>query len=232
MATSKPKHDHQAKPAAIEPPAQQPSVVVASGHVVFRRALAEALAAYGVTVLAEGGQGPESVTMTERHKPDVLIVDVEMWGAQLADEIEHLRELSPKTQVVITTRFDSPRQARELLAARASAYLGKSATMEELLLAVWATKDPQRKDTAMMVVSKQAAELSDREVEILSGIARGLSNQQLASALNIAESTVKRHLSNAYEKMGVHSRGEALRKALQEGLITVPEIVGERGLEE
>jgi DNA-binding NarL/FixJ family response regulator len=222
-----PEHDLQARTMADDPPAL-PNVVVASDHPVLRRALSAALTAQGIAVLAEGGQGPKAVALTERHKPDVLIVDLEMWGSELAGEIAELRERSPKTRVVITTRFDSLRQARELLAAGASAYLGRSASMEELLLAVRAAKDPQREHTSMMVVSQQAAELSDREIEILSGIARGLSNQQLASNLSISDATVKRHLSNVYEKLRVRSRGEATRKALGEGLITVRDILGEK----
>jgi DNA-binding NarL/FixJ family response regulator len=69
--------------------------------------------------------------------------------------------------------------------------------------------------------------LSTREMEVLLLAARGLSNNQIARAVELAEGTIKRHLSNAYEKMAVHSRGEAVRRALSEGWVTIREITEE-----
>jgi DNA-binding NarL/FixJ family response regulator len=69
--------------------------------------------------------------------------------------------------------------------------------------------------------------LSTREMEVLLLAARGLSNYQIARSVGLAEGTVKRHLSNAYEKMAVHSRGEAVRRALSEGWVTIQEITEE-----
>ncbi|MBD0355213.1 MAG: response regulator transcription factor [Rubrobacteraceae bacterium] len=209
-----------------------PSVVIACDRPLLRQALTEALLAHRITVLGEGAEGPHAIAMAERYKPDVLVVDLEMWGAWLVEEMEKLRELSPNTQVVGVTRIDSHKQARDLLGAGASAYLGRSATMEELLLAIRTAMEPEKKDASMMVVSKRAVNLSEREVDILSGAARGLTNRELASRLHIAEATVKRHLANVYEKMEVHSRTEAILKAIQEGWITIWDILAEKNLEE
>jgi len=170
--------------------------------------------------------------MAERYKPDVLVVDLEMWGPWLAEEMEELLELSPNTRVVGVTRIDSQKQANELLVAGASAYLGRSATLEDLLLVVRSAKDPRRGDASTIVVSKRAVDLSDRELAILSGAARGLTNRELASRFYIAEATVRRHLANVYEKMGVHSRTQAILKAIQEGWITIWDTLGEETLEE
>jgi DNA-binding NarL/FixJ family response regulator len=79
----------------------------------------------------------------------------------------------------------------------------------------------------MMVVSKRAVKLTDREIEILVWAARGLTNVQIASRLYVEEATVRRHLANAYEKLKVSSRAEATRKGLQEGFITVRDILWE-----
>lgn len=233
VGTSMSGSEHHLEPAPKTGEASAPpSVVIASDRPLLRQALAEALAAHHMTVLSEGAEGPHVIALAQRHKPDVLVVDLEMWGAWLAEEMAKLRELSPKTQVVGVTRIDSPKQAHELLAAGASAYLGRSASLEDLLLAVRGASDPQRKGTTMTVVSREAVELSDRELQILSGAAHGLSNSEIASRLHVSEATVKRHLANVYKKMGVHSRGEATRKALQEGWITAWDILGEEDLEE
>ena len=231
MSTSGPEYHLQAAPKTGEP-STPPRVVIACDRPLLRQALTEALLAHRITVLGEGAEGPNAVAMTERYRPDVLIVDLEMWGAWLVEEMEKLRELSPNTRVVGVTRIDSHKQAQKLLAAGASAYLGRSTTMEELLLAIRSAMDPQKGDASMLVVSKTAVDLSDREHEILSGAARGLTNRELASRLHIAEATVKRHLANVYEKMEVHSRTEAILKAIQEGWITIWDILAEKNLEE
>ena len=108
----------------------------------------------------------------------------------------------------------------------------QSATVEELLLAIRTAMEPQKEDTSMMVVSKKAVALANRELGILSGAASGLTNRGLASRLHIAEATVKRYLANVYEKMAVHSRTEATLKAIQEGWIVIWDILGEKNLEE
>ncbi len=231
MSTRESEHHLEAAPRTGAP-STPPRVVIACDRPLLRHALTEALLANRITVVGEGGEGPHAVAMTERYKPDVLVVDLEMWGAWLAEEMEKLRELSPNTRVVGVTRIDSHKQARDLLAAGASAYLGRSATMEELLLAIRTAMEPQKKNASMMGVSKRAVALSERELDILSGAARGLTNRQLASRLHIAEATVKRHLANVYEKMEVHSRTEAVLTAIQEGWVTVWDILAEKRLEE
>ena len=115
----------------------------------------------------------------------------------------------------------------------ASAYVLKTSSSEHLVAAVRAAVfDPEAKNvvvgmpTAMLQESTDGVdgELSARELEILLLAARGLSNQQIASSLHLAEATVKRHLANVYQKMGVHSRGEASREALLRDWITIEEV--------
>jgi DNA-binding NarL/FixJ family response regulator len=134
---------------------------------------------------------------------------------------------------VILTLFQSPRYVRELTGAGASVYLVKTSSSEHLVAAVRAAVfDPEGKHavvgmpTAMLEESSAGVDsmLSARELELLLLAARGLSNRQIASSVHLAEGTVKRHLANVYQKMGVSSRGEAARKALQEEWITIEEV--------
>ncbi|HEV8046024.1 MAG TPA: response regulator transcription factor, partial [Rubrobacter sp.] len=150
---------------------------------------------------------------------------------------DQLLGLSPPPKIVVVTMHDNPRLVREFLGRGASAYLIKSASLQELVAAVHnAAESPAEAhdENVVMVVPKEAFEraekatkeggLSTRELEILLLVARGLSNRQISRALRVAEATVKRHLANLYPKMGVSSRGEATSKALSEGWISTRDV--------
>jgi DNA-binding NarL/FixJ family response regulator len=141
----------------------------------------------------------------------------------------------PPPRVVIVTMYDDPRLVRELIGLGAVAYLVKSATMEELRAAVHtAANNPVGPDKDVVIVapptafknSAEAAGLSERELEVLLMVARGMSNHQIAISLHLSEATVKRHLANIYPRIGVSSRGEAVRKALSNSWITARDITG------
>ena len=130
---------------------------------------------------------------------------------------------------------------REILNLTANAYIHKSASVEELFAIVRAAVDTQG-EHVLVALPQGALELSEeedgagedgsvrallpskRELEILLLVARGMSNRKIASRLDISEATVKRHLANLYPKMGVSSRGEAVRKALENEWFTFREI--------
>jgi DNA-binding NarL/FixJ family response regulator len=167
----------------------------------------------------------------------VVILDVEMpvMGAQEA--MDKLLRLQPRPRIVVVTMHDDPSLVRELLALGASAYLVKSASMNELLSAVHtAAENPEESphdENVVMVVPREtlrqverggADRLSARELEILLFVARGLSNRQISRTLHLSEATVKRHLANIYPKIGVSSRGEATREALREGWISTRDV--------
>ncbi len=135
--------------------------------------------------------------------------------------------------MVIVSMFEEPRYVRELMELGVSAYLLKSVSIEHLIGAVRAAVfDPKGQHVVVGMpreVLEQAEDgsggvLSAREMEILLLVARGLSNRQIADALHLSEATVKRHLANTYPKMGVASRGEAVRKALFKEWITIQDI--------
>jgi DNA-binding NarL/FixJ family response regulator len=136
--------------------------------------------------------------------------------------MEHMLDSSPPPRVIIVTMYDDPRLVRELIGLGAVAYLAKSATIEELHTAVrTAANSPIGPDNVLVVVPPKTLEnpaeadgLSRRELQVVLMVARGMSNQQIAVSLYLSEATVKRHLANIYPKMGVSSRGEAVRLAL------------------
>jgi DNA-binding NarL/FixJ family response regulator len=201
---------------------------------MVRQGMAEMLSTDpGIEVVGEAQNGKEAVALAERTRPDVAILDVEMpvMGGQVA--LRKLLDLSSPPRVVVVTVFADESHVRELLSLGASAYLTKNAPMGYLINTVRSVASDRAEATNVILSlprdtleeggsgeARQAGGLSRRETEVIIHAASGESNREIARALYLSETTVKRHLSNVYEKMGVRSRGEATSKALAEGWIT------------
>jgi DNA-binding NarL/FixJ family response regulator len=209
-------------------------VLLADDHTMFREGLAGILAAYGgMEVVAEVPNDAEALDLARRLGPDVVVMQVQMPFERALGTLEAMSTVADPPKVVICTMIESPRYVRGLMGAGASAYLLKTSSAEHLVAAVRvAVLDSEGGNVvvgmppAMLEESVEGAGgvLSAREMEILLLAARGLSNGRIASSLHVAEATVKRHLANVYEKMGVGSRGEASRMALLRDWITIEEI--------
>ena len=209
-------------------------MLLADDHTMFRQGLKEMLCTDGdIEVVGEAENGREAVEVCRKVLPDIVILDVEMPVMGAREAMSALLRISPRPKVLIVTMFDNPRLVRELLSQGASAYLVKNASMEELLSAVHSAANASEDDNVVLDVTRDMLdqaerepenEPSARELEVLLLAARGLSNRQISVALNLSESTVKRHLANLYPKIKVSSRGEATRKALLEGWITAHDV--------
>jgi DNA-binding NarL/FixJ family response regulator len=212
-------------------------VILADDHAMFREGLAGILSCYGgMEVVAEVPNDDEALRLAQELKPDVVIMQVQMPFERAKESLRRLRSASSPPKVVIVTMLEEPRYVRELMEFGASAYLVKSASSEQLLAIIRAAVlDPTGKNVIVGMPRGMLEEtgegsrgvLSARELEILLLAARGLSNRQIATRINVAEGTVKRHLANIYLKMGVSSRVEAARKALTDEWITIQEITDE-----
>jgi DNA-binding NarL/FixJ family response regulator len=186
-----------------------------------------------VEVLADVPNDAQALEVARDLGPDVVIMQVQMPFERAVATLEAMRAFPDPPRVIIVTMFESPRYVRTLTGVGASAYVLKTASAEQLVATVRAAVfDRQGKNavvgmpTEMLEGTQEGVEsvLSTRELEILLLAARGLSNQQIAASANLAESTVKRHLANVYQKMGVGSRGEAAREALRREWITIEEL--------
>jgi DNA-binding NarL/FixJ family response regulator len=209
-------------------------VLLVDDHTMFRQGLAGILASYGgLEVLADVPNDAQALEVARDLGPDVVIMQVQMPFQRAVATLQAMRTFPHPPKVVIVTMFESPRYVRGLTGAGASAYLVKTSSSEHLVAAVRAAVfDPEMKNavvgmpTVMLQESTDGVEdvLSARELEILLLAARGLSNQQIAASVHLAEATVKRHLANIYQKMGVSSRTEASREALTREWITIEEV--------
>jgi DNA-binding NarL/FixJ family response regulator len=213
-------------------------VLLADDHTLFRQGLAKLLVSYGgLEIIAQVANDQEALRLAQEEKPDVVIMQVQMPFERSKESLLKMSEISPPPKVVLVTMFEEPRYIRELMNLGASAYLLKSVSVEHLTGAVRAAVfDPKGHHVVVGMPQEMIEEVEDgsggilsvREMEILLLVARGLSNRQIASTLMLSESTVKRHLANAYPKMEVVSRGEAVRKALFENWITIEDITHEQ----
>jgi DNA-binding NarL/FixJ family response regulator len=209
-------------------------VLLADDHAMFRQGIKEMLSTdEEIEVVGEAENGREAVALAEKLWPDVVLLDVEMPVMGAKQAMERMLENSPPPRVVIVTMYEDPRLVRELIGLGAVAYLVKSATMEELHAAVHtAANSPVGPEKNVVIVAPQKAfenlaetdGLSERELEVLLMVARGMSNYQIAVSLHLSEATIKRHLANIYPKIGVSSRGEAVRKALSKKWISARDI--------
>lgn len=217
-------------------------VLLADDHTMFRQGLAGILSTYGaMEVVAEVPNDAEALHLARRLAPDVVVMQVQMPVERARKTLEAMRSFPNPPRVVIVTMLESPRHVRSLVGAKANAYLLKSDSAEHLIATVRAAVlDPEGADAvvgmplSMLEGSEGGSEgvLSARELEVLLLAARGLSNARIASALFISQATVKRHLANVHQKMGVQSRGEAAREALLRDWITIDEITSEEDEED
>jgi DNA-binding NarL/FixJ family response regulator len=224
-------------------------VLLADDHTMFREGLAGILlSSYAdeVEVVGKTKIGEEAVTLAQEKKPDVIIMQVDKTLKKAKDTLDGMCEDSSSSsvpKVIILTMFEDPRLLREMMELGANAYIHKSASVEELFSVVRTTALDTEGGHILISMPQGALELSEdgsgedgsgedgsvrvlskRELEILLLAGRGMSNRRIASHLSIAEGTVKRHLANIYPKMGVASRGEALRTALENEWFTYREI--------
>jgi DNA-binding NarL/FixJ family response regulator len=208
--------------------------ILLDDHTMFREGLLSILSSHeGIEVVGHSSTGEEAFTLLRENSPDVVITQIDMDLHTAEEVIGRIREASPHSRIVVLTIFDNLRYVQALSRLGIDAYIHKTSSSEELLATIDALmREPGGENTVVSMPRGSLermgdgpmGKLSERETEVLVNVARGLSNYQIAHEMHLAESTVKRHLANIYEKVGVRSRSEATRVALQEQWIGIAEI--------
>lgn len=212
-------------------PAEPPApirLVVADDHPVVRDGLSGMFAADpAFEVVGEAADGAEAVRLTMSLAPDVVLMDLRMPGVDGATAIARLAEAGSTARVLVLTTYDADSYVLPAIAAGATGYLLKDAPRAELLRAVRAAAhgeavlSPTVAARLMNQVRPAApALLSPREHEVLTWVAAGATNREVAARLLISEATVKTHLLNVYGKLGVGDRAAAVAEAFNRGLLT------------
>jgi two-component system, NarL family, response regulator NreC len=204
-------------------------VVLADDHVVVRSALKMLLDGEdGIEVVAEAGDAQSAVRYAGGHRPDVMILDINMPGGSGLSAIPEIRSASPDTRIVMLTMQEETSAAREALQAGVLGYILKEAASEELVKAVRLAAAGktylQPELGARLAAEPESAapdDLSDRELEVLRLIALGYTNNEIAQNLYLSVRTVESHRAHIQQKLGLTSRSELVRYALDRGLIVV-----------
>jgi DNA-binding NarL/FixJ family response regulator len=204
------------------------TVVLADDQRVIREGLATLLGLLpDIEVLGTASDGEEAIALVERVRPDVVLMDLRMPRCDGVAATRRLREQGSPTQVVVLTTYADDRSVVEALRAGARGFLTKDAGAEEIERAIAAVvRGEAAIDPAVQhhLVDAVAAppELPDgltpREAEVLTLIAQGLSNSELAARLFISEATVKSHINHLFTKTGVRDRAQAVSYAYRQGL--------------
>ncbi|HEY8809288.1 MAG TPA: response regulator transcription factor [Solirubrobacterales bacterium] len=202
------------------------SIVLADDHTVVRRALRVLLEEEtGFEVVAEAEDADGAIRYLRGHKPDVLILDLNMPGRPSLEAIGDMREVSPQTKIVVLTMQKEPAFARQALQQGVLGYVLKEAADDELVQAVRSAAagktylQPALGARLAAEPESVANDLSERETDVLRLIALGHTNAEIAEKLYISVRTVETHRAHIQQKLGVSSRAELVQSALSRGLV-------------
>jgi DNA-binding NarL/FixJ family response regulator len=214
-------------------------VIVADDHALFRRGLEMVLESEpDIEVVAEANDGNEVIALAEQHMPDLVLMDVRMPGRNGIEATQAIKDAVPHTKILMLTISDEEEDLYDAIKAGANGYLLKEISIEEVAGAIRSVHMGQslispsmaskllnefaamaRKDEEKQQMP--APRLTDREMEVLTLVAQGLNNRDIAKQLYISENTVKNHVRNILEKLHLHSRMEAVVYAVREKLLEI-----------
>jgi len=220
-------------------PVEPIRVLVVDDHALFRRGLQMVLEQEpDIEVVGEAGDGAEAVSSAVDNVPDIVLMDVRMPRRGGIDACTSIHELIPSAKIIMLTISDEEADLYDAIKAGATGYLLKEISIEEVASAIRAVHGGQSLISPSMAskllteftsMSKKADDrqqvptprLTDREMDVLKLVAKGLGNRDVALQLNISENTVKNHIRNILEKLQLHSRMEAVVYAVREKLLEI-----------
>ncbi len=219
-------------------------VLVVDDHALYREMILDALEEEeDIEVVGEAADGPAAIQACQELLPDICLLDLEMPGMNGVEVTRRLVRLCPRTKIVVLTAYDEDRWIYELVQAGATGYLLKEAPLAEVVRALrvaWSGEsliEPRVANKILRMfanLSQEAsngprsraeaepellARLTEREVEVLRLVGRGLNNKELAERLVIGETTVKTHVGNVMHKLDLRDRVEMVLFAVNAGLV-------------
>lgn len=208
-------------------------VVVVDDHTLLRDGTRQILEAHpDLEVVGEAASGEVALALVNQLHPDVVLMDIRLPEMNGIEVTRQLTQDHPDVKVLIVSAYDEDEYVRSALEAGAAGYLSKTALGDELVQAVRTVAGGAsvlqsgimaRLFNAQREPAQGAADLSKRELEVLSLLAEGLHNRELAARMNIGTRTVDRLCDNIYAKLGVSSRTEAVVRAFSTKLLAVPD---------
>jgi DNA-binding NarL/FixJ family response regulator len=210
----------------------RPRVLITDDQTLFRSGLAKLLEAdKRIEVVGEAGDGEEAIEMVNSVSPDVVLMDLKMPNLDGVEATARITTAHPEVKVLVLTTFDADNHFIQALKAGASGYVLKDSEPDAIVSSILAVVSGERvMATAVAnrvldmltgtVTPKEFYDgLTPREIEILKLLAAGMANKQIAYKLKISEKTVRNHVSNTYEKLGIYDRSQAVLYAVRKGLV-------------
>ena len=202
-------------------------VVVVDDHPMWRDGVARDLAEAGVSVVGTAGDGRAAVDVAKATRPDVVVMDLQLPVLSGVEATRAIVDALPTVRVLVLSASGEHADVLDAVKAGATGYLVKSASAAELLDAVRRTAAGDPVFTpglaglvlgAFRAVTEPEAKLTDREVEVLRLVAKGLTYKQVAERLVLSHRTVQNHVQNVLNKLHLHTRYELVRYAVKKGL--------------
>ncbi|MDD5275920.1 MAG: response regulator transcription factor [Methylovulum sp.] len=203
------------------------TVLVADDHAIFRKGLIGLIdQAGGFSVVAQAQNGLEAIALYQHHQPDLLILDLQMPKLEGVAVVKAIMAMDSTANIIILTTFDTDEDIGQALKAGAKSYLLKDVTEPDLIACMHKVLAGDVSVPAQIALrwEEQAKQiqLTAREHAVLKLVAeKSLANKLIAAELGISEATVKTHLTNLFDKLGVASRTEAITVAVRRGLVRI-----------
>jgi DNA-binding NarL/FixJ family response regulator len=211
-------------------------VLVADDHSLFRDGVVSLLEAAGFDVVGQVGDGLSAVEAAIEMRPDLVLMDITMPKLSGLDALRRMRAEAPEIQVVMLTVSDEDSDLLAAVQSGAKGYIHKSLSAQEFLDLISGLERGEaalsRKTAARLIAGlgnspgpevDKTLRLTQREIELLRLVADGLSNKAIAQSLNVSENTVKYHVRNILQKLGVQNRTEAVAHAMRSGILGRPD---------
>ncbi len=203
-------------------------IVIADDHPIVRDGLVGIVQEQpDIKVVGQASNGTEALLLYREHHPDVILLDLRMPGMTGVESIIAIRQEFPEARAIILSTYDADEDIYRGFQAGAKAYLLKDVgrdVMLETIRAVHVGKTPVSSEVGAKLAGRISYEqLSEREMQVLQLMAKGMSNLEIAGTLFIAESTVKFHVNHILSKLNVGDRTQAVIVALKRGLASLDE---------
>jgi len=202
------------------------TVLIVDDHPMMRLGIAAIINdQQDLTVVAQAGTGEQAVDLWRQHRPHVTLMDLRLPGMSGVEAIRAIRRENPRARVVVLTTYEGDEDVHQALEAGAQGYLLKGMSPEALVDALRRVHAGSRVLPPPVARSLDSrvpnSDLSAREHEVLSLIAQGRSNKEIAATLRITEGTVKCHVTMILSRLGVSDRTQAVVAAVQRGIVHI-----------
>jgi two-component system, NarL family, response regulator len=203
-------------------------ILLVDDHPVVRAGLASMLSTIpGLAVCGAASSGEEALQLIESERPDVLLLDLRMPGMNGIELLKVIRAKPFPPKPLVLTSYESDEEIYRAIEAGAQGYLLKSTPQAEIVAAIQAVHAGRHyippRIAARLAERMVRSALTQRELEILEMVVRGLTNKQIGNALQISENTARNHINSIIRKLDVSGRTEAATAAIQQGLVQMPD---------